>query len=63
MLKKVEPVVGGREGLMVDWVCGCKIERAWEGERGRCVYWEDWECRCKIFYQYFKCKRFYTCLP
>ena len=55
--------MGGREGLTVGWVME-KTEKAWDNRKA--VYWESGhrQCnKCKIFYQYFNCKIFYTNLP
>ena len=59
--KNVEPMMGGREKSMVDWVVGAKL-REHERVRETVVSGGLKECKCKIFYQYFKCKTFYTCL-
>ena len=63
VLKRMEPVMGGREGLTVGWVVE-KIEKARDDKERQCIESWDTECnKCIIFYQYFKCKIFYTNLP
>ena len=57
VLKRMEPVMGGREGLTVGWVVE-KTEKAWDDKERQCIESRDRECanKCKIFFHYFKCK-------
>ena len=57
--EKVEPVMG-RRWVKVGWV----VERNWKSVRkGLIGTIESDNCKCKIFYQFFKRKIFYTYLP